>query len=76
MAFIFGVAFLWALIALSMGVRMLWRGIAEPMGPLKEPMALWDASKDAGQLRYLNGGTSAVTMRTSARPTGGATTTT
>jgi citrate/tricarballylate utilization protein len=76
MAFIFGVAFLWALIALSMGVRMLWRGIAEPMGPLKEPMALWDASKDAGQLRYLNGGTSAATMRTSARPTGGATTTT
>jgi len=56
MAFIFGVAFLYAIIAMTMGVRMFWRGIAEPMGPLKEPLALWDASKDAGQLRYLNGG--------------------
>jgi citrate/tricarballylate utilization protein len=56
MAFIFGVGFLYAFIAMTMGVRMFWRGLAEPMGPLKEPMALWDASKDAGQLRYLNGG--------------------
>ena len=56
MAFIFGVAFLYAIIAIIMGVRMFWRGIAEPMGPLKEPLPLWDASKDAGQLRYLNGG--------------------
>jgi citrate/tricarballylate utilization protein len=56
MAFIFGVAFLYSIIALCLGVRMFWRGIAEPMGPLKEPGALWEASKDAGQLRYLNGG--------------------
>ena len=39
-----------------MGVRMFWRGIAEPMQPLKDPGALWDASKDAGHLRYLDGG--------------------
>jgi citrate/tricarballylate utilization protein len=56
MAFLFGVAFLYAIIAMSMGVRMFWRGIAEPLGALDEPLALWDASKDAGQLRYLNGG--------------------
>jgi citrate/tricarballylate utilization protein len=56
MAFIFGIAFLYAIIAMIMGVRMFWRGIAEPLGPLDEPLSLWDASKDAGQLRYLNGG--------------------
>jgi citrate/tricarballylate utilization protein len=56
MAFLFGVAFLYAIIAMTMGVRMFWRGIAEPLGALDEPLALWDASKDAGQLRYLNGG--------------------
>jgi citrate/tricarballylate utilization protein len=56
MAFLFGIAFLYAIIAMIMGVRMFWRSIAEPLGPLDEPLSLWDASKDAGQLRYLNGG--------------------
>ncbi|HEX2136063.1 MAG TPA: tricarballylate utilization 4Fe-4S protein TcuB [Microvirga sp.] len=56
MAFLFGVVFLYAIIAMTMGVRMFWRGPAEPLGALEEPLALWDASKDAGQLRYLNGG--------------------
>jgi citrate/tricarballylate utilization protein len=55
MAFIFGVAFLYSIIAITMGVRMFWRSIATPMGALKEPAALWEASKDAGQLRYLDG---------------------
>ena len=56
MAFLFGVAFLYAIIAIIMSVRLFWRSIAEPLGALDEPLALWDASKDAGQLRYLNGG--------------------
>src|SRR5688572_16919238 len=56
MAFLFGIAFLYAIIAMIMGVRMFWRSIAEPLGSLDEPLSLWDASKDAGQLRYLNGG--------------------
>jgi citrate/tricarballylate utilization protein len=56
MAFLFGVAFLYAIIAMIMSVRLFWRSIAEPLGALDEPLALWDASKDAGQLRYLNGG--------------------
>jgi hypothetical protein len=46
MAFIFGVAFLYSIIAITMGVRMFWRSIATPMGALKEPAALWEASKD------------------------------
>ena len=56
MAFLFGVAFLYAIIAMIMSVRLFWRSIAEPLGALDEPLALWEASKDAGQLRYLNGG--------------------
>src|SRR6476661_1678406 len=34
MAFVFGVALLYALVAMSLGARRLWRGLAEPMGPL------------------------------------------
>jgi len=56
MALLFGIAFLYSLVALGMGARLFWRDIAEPMQPLKEPAALWEASKDAGQLRYLDGG--------------------
>ncbi len=39
-----------------MGMRNFWRDIAKPMQPLKDPGALWEASRDAGQLRYLDGG--------------------
>ena len=56
MAVLFGVAFLYALIALTMGLRAFWRDIGEPFGTLTEPGSLWQAMKDAGQLRYLDGG--------------------
>jgi citrate/tricarballylate utilization protein len=56
MALLFGLAFLYAIIAMTMGARMFWRGIGNPMGALDEPEAIWAASKDAGQLRYLEGG--------------------
>ena len=56
MAALFGAAFLYALIALAMGLRAFWRDIGEPFGTLTEPGSLWQAMKDAGQLRYLDGG--------------------
>ena len=56
MAVLFGAAFLYAMVALSMGLRAFWRDIGEPMGTLTDPPSLWQAIKDASQLRYLDGG--------------------
>jgi citrate/tricarballylate utilization protein len=39
-----------------MGVRAFWHDIGEPVGTLGDPPSLWQAVKDAGQLRYLDGG--------------------
>src|SRR3978361_861342 len=56
MAALFGAAFLYAVIALVMGVRAFWRDIGEPVGMKADAPSLWQAMKDAGQLRYLDGG--------------------
>jgi citrate/tricarballylate utilization protein len=56
MAALFGAALLYAIAALTMGVRGFWRDIGEPIGTLAEPASLWQAMKDASQLRYLDGG--------------------
>jgi citrate/tricarballylate utilization protein len=56
MALMFGAAFLYALIAISFGVRAFWRHIGEPWETMREPRSLWSAIKDAAQLRYLDGG--------------------
>jgi citrate/tricarballylate utilization protein len=56
MAALFTLAFLYAMTALAMGVRAFWRDISEPIGARAEPKSLWQAMKDAGRLRYLDGG--------------------
>src|SRR6201987_3520395 len=56
MAALFGAAFLYAIVALTMGVRAFWRDIGEPIGMLADSGSLWQAIRDAGQLRYLDGG--------------------
>ena len=56
MAALFGAALLYAIIALVMGVRAFWRDIGEPVGSLADAGSLWQAIKDAGSLRYLDGG--------------------
>ncbi len=56
MAALFGAAFLYAIVALAMGVRAFWRDIGEPVGSLADPGSLWQAMRDAGELRYLDGG--------------------
>ena len=56
MAVLFGGAFFYAIFALGMGVRNFWRDI-NAANPLKtDPASLWQAMKDAGSLRYLDGG--------------------
>lgn len=54
MAALFGAAFLHALLALFMGLRAFRRAIGE-VGLADGPL-LWRAAKDAGRLRYLDGG--------------------
>ena len=56
MATLFSAVFLYAMVALAMGVRAFWRDIGEPAGTLAEPTSVWQAMKDAMSLRYLDGG--------------------
>ena len=56
MAALFGAAFLYAILALVMSVRAFWRDIGEPIGMKADAGSLWQAIKDASQLRYLDGG--------------------
>lgn len=56
MVAVFGAAFLYAILALALGLRAFWRDIGEPAATLAEPRSLWQAVKDAATLRYLDGG--------------------
>jgi citrate/tricarballylate utilization protein len=56
MALLFGAAFLYAIVALVMGLRAFWRDIGEPVGMKTDAKSIWQAVKDAGELRYLDGG--------------------
>ena len=56
MAALFGAAFLYAIVALVMGVRAFWRDIGEPIGMTTDAASLLQAIRDAGELRYLDGG--------------------
>jgi citrate/tricarballylate utilization protein len=56
MVAIFGAAFLYAVVAMAMSVRLFWRAIGDPIGASMEPRSLWQAIRDACTLRYLDGG--------------------
>ena len=56
MAALFGAALLYAIAALVMGVRAFWRDIGEPVGMQADAPSLRQAIRDAGNLRYLDGG--------------------
>jgi citrate/tricarballylate utilization protein len=56
MAALFGAAFLYAILALAMSVRAFWRDISEPIGGRADAGSIWQAIRDAGGLRYLDGG--------------------
>jgi citrate/tricarballylate utilization protein len=56
MAALFGAAFLYAIVAMALGIRAFWRDIAAPAGTLSDWASIWQAFKDAGRLRYLDGG--------------------
>src|SRR4029453_18648968 len=56
MAALFGACFLDAIVALVMGVRAFWSDIGEPVGMKTDMSSLLQAVRDAGELRYLDGG--------------------
>jgi len=56
MAVLFSTALLYAIAALVMGVRAFWRDIGEPVGMKTDAKSLLQAFRDAGELRYLDGG--------------------
>jgi citrate/tricarballylate utilization protein len=56
MALIFALAFSYAVVALAMSVRLFWRDIAAPPRTNPDGESFWQAIKDAGRLRYLDGG--------------------
>jgi citrate/tricarballylate utilization protein len=56
MAALFGAAFLYAILALTFSLRAFWRDIGEPISMRADPPSLSQAIRDAGSLRYLDGG--------------------
>ncbi|HEY0849858.1 MAG TPA: tricarballylate utilization 4Fe-4S protein TcuB [Bradyrhizobium sp.] len=56
MAGLFGAVFLYAIVALIMGVRAFWRDTGEPIGMKSDVGSIWQAIRDATSLRYLDGG--------------------
>src|SRR5215813_4736611 len=51
-----GAGFLYAILALVMSVRAFWRDIGEPIGGRADAGSIFQAIRDAGELRYLDGG--------------------
>jgi citrate/tricarballylate utilization protein len=56
MVLLFGGVFLFSIVAISMSVRAFWQDIGAPSGTITNPTSLWQAMRDAGSLRYLDGG--------------------
>ncbi len=56
MALLFGAIFLYAILALAMSIRNFWRDSDNSLPIDLSLGALWQAIRDAGSLRYLDGG--------------------
>jgi citrate/tricarballylate utilization protein len=56
MALLFGCAFLYAALAMTVGLRQFWRDTEGSVPNAGGSSALWQAAKDATKLRYLDGG--------------------
>lgn len=54
MAWLFGAAFLYAIVAIALSVRAFWRAIGDPVS--LDGGSLWQGMRDAASLRYLDGG--------------------
>lgn len=54
MALLFGAIFAYAIVAIAMSARMFWNDTGP--APSSDSKSIWQAVKDAGRLRYLDGG--------------------
>ena len=54
MAVLFGIVFLYAIVAIALSIRAFWRAIGDPVAA--DGASLWQAMRDASTLRYLDGG--------------------
>ena len=68
MALMFGAAFLYSIVAITLSARNFWRAMGPlPIGARLAP-SLWQAMKDAGQLRCLDGGGAGCDVSLEAQP--------
>lgn len=56
MALLFGVVFVYSIVAIIMSARNFWRAIGPSPTAVQTALPLLQAMRDAGQLRYLDGG--------------------
>ena len=56
MVALFGLAFGYAVLAMVMGARLFLNDMRTPLATLRQPQSVWQAMRDAGSLRYLDGG--------------------
>lgn len=56
MAGLFIAVSLYVIIAVAMSIRAFWKDIERPVASLAQPTSIWRAIRDAGTLRYLDGG--------------------
>ncbi len=68
MALMFGAAFAYAIIAITLSARNFWVAMGPPPQGARAAPSIWQAIKDAGQLRYLGGGGSGCEVTTDPVP--------
>jgi citrate/tricarballylate utilization protein len=68
MVLLFGAAFLYAIVAIAISAATFWRDVTAAGPRVANAPSLWQATKDAGRLRYLDGG-DAGCMNEDERPT-------
>ena len=68
MALLFGAAFLYAVVAITLSARNFWRAIGPSPRDARTAPSLWRAMQDAGRLRYLDGGGAGCDADTDAMP--------
>jgi citrate/tricarballylate utilization protein len=68
MALLFGTAFGYAILAITMSARNFWRAIGPAPAGGHASLSIWQAMKDAGRLRYLDGAGAGCDVNDNAAP--------
>ena len=68
MAVMFGAAFLYAIVAITLSARNFWRAMGPAPLNSNNSLSVWQAMQDAGRLRYLDGGGAGCDVTTEPTP--------